>query len=222
MITEMLKNLLALPNSFWDDYAFHNELLTSKISPKRKKELIIETHKCGKGLADNILSTTPDITPSLLINLLNLNVNYINEPFSSEYVMFACFNKPNKVQIFNNTIEKAKSIIDTNNLNDLLCNVDIFDVLLSHEIYHYLEYKMPYIYTNQKLLTLWSFGKFKFKSNIICLNEIGAMTFTQELLNLPYSPYIFDLLFLYSQNEQMAKELYDNIINLSKKKEVVN
>lgn len=222
MIREMIKNLRYLPNSFWDEYAFRNELLIDKISPEEKQEFTEKTHQCGKDLADEILSANPDMSPSLLANSLGLNVSYIDEPFSSEYVMFACFNEPNNVRILNDIIEKSKIIIRDNDLYELLSHVDIGEVLMAHEIYHYLEYTMPNLYTSQKLLTLWRLGKFKYKSKVLCLNEIGAMAFTQKFLDLPYSPYIFDLLFLYTQNKQMAKELYENIMDLATEKEIIN
>ena len=222
MIKEMIKNLLSLPSSFWDEYAFGNELLRNKISPEEKKEFTEKAHQCGKDLAEEILCDNPAMSPSSLANSLGLNVSYIDEPTSSEYVMFACFNEPNNVRILNDIIEKAKIIIRDNNLYELLCHANIGEVLMAHEIYHYLEYKMPTIYTNRKLLTLWTLGKFKYKSNVLCLNEIGAMAFTQKLLDLPYSPYIFDLLLLYTQNKQMARKLYENIMDLSNEKEVIN
>jgi hypothetical protein len=77
-------------------------------------------------------------------------------------------------------------------------------------LYHYLEHSLPGIYTAQKHIVLWKIGPLKNQSRILCLEEIGAMTFAKTLVGLNCSAYLFDVLMLFPRNPQRAKELYTN------------
>lgn len=78
---------------------------------------------------------------------------------------------------------------------------------------------MKEIYTRTERVELWR-KPFSNKSTISCLSEIAAMAFAGKLLDLKVSPYMLDVLLVYSYDKNAAWGLYDEIMNMTK--EAVN
>ena len=96
-------------------------------------------------------------------------------------------------------------------------NVNIEEILLAHEIFHYIEeHNGEDMFTQRETIRLWKFGPFKNDSNIVCLGEIAGMAFAKELLQLPYSPYILDSFLVYLYHPKVAYELYKEIMNINR------
>ena len=51
---------------------------------------------------------------------------------------------------------------------------------------------------------------------------MAAMAFVKELLDLPYSPYVLDVLLVYSYNKKAASALYEEILEAAGIKEREN
>lgn len=220
MIKDMIKDLVELPEGVWDEYALQKEPLKGKITKELKEKLLYNTHLCGKSLAEEVKSEYGNTIPSVLAEKLGLEVFYVQveddgATDGGNYNMFACYYEPNQVKIFNKTVKDATELIKNFELDEILGEVQILEILMAHEIYHYFEYTRKDLYTNQKLLTLWKLGKYKNVSKLVSLNEIGAMEFTKDLLGLPYSPYIFDVLLLYTMNKRLSYHLYESILQLN-------
>jgi hypothetical protein len=100
------------------------------------------------------------------------------------------------------------------NLNTLIDEVNIGDVLIAHEMFHFIEGQNQDIYTKNTKIKLWKLGPIKYHSGIVALGEIAAMSFAKELLSLTYYPNLFDILLLYPQDEKKATALYDEIYEM--------
>ena len=133
-----------------------------------------------------------------------------------EWGIYAFVN-PNKVTIFKDSVDKAIDLIDKENLQELFNNVNIEEILLAHEIFHYIEeHNRDDMFTQTEKIRLWKLGPFKNDSNIVCLGEIAGMAFAKELLQLSYSPYILDSFLVYLYYPKVAYELYKEIMNINR------
>ena len=74
-----------------------------------------------------------------------------------------------------------------------------------------LQVRDPSLYINQKHLRLWKLGPFERHSSLLSLEEIAAMAFAQEMLQLDYTPYVYDVLMLLPQATMEARKLYDRL-----------
>jgi len=131
--------------------------------------------------------------------------------------MFACFEEPNTITVFKDNADATDKLIDENGLREVLGNLKTVDVLISHELYHFLEFTREDVYSAQQKMKVWQIGPFKNVSRIKCLGEIGAMSFARELLGLTYSPNIFNVMMLYAQNPVSAERLFKRITELVKR-----
>ena len=125
--------------------------------------------------------------------------------------MFAQFIQPDEITVFTDCLDKAAA------LGDILPPRErLMDILLAHELFHAVEERNPdKIFTRTEKIELWR-KPFSNKSGIVCLSEIAAMAFARELLGLSFNPYARDGLLVWPDDAVAARELYEEIHDLTK------
>ena len=113
--------------------------------------------------------------------------------------------------LFKDNIGKAQALLTKSKVKLFSHSFD--DIVLAHEIFHYIEEIKPDLYSNTKKIDLWSLGKFyTHTSTLIAPGEISGMAFCRELLQLDTDPNILDYVFLAAFNFDMATQMYENLI----------
>lgn len=217
-IRVMLKELVNVNDEEWGMYAFCREPLNGKFSIEEKLELIEKANFCGRECAKKIREENGNVDVYKIAKNLGIEVDYPQRPNGGGHIIFAQFVNPNKVTVFKDSVDKAVVLIEKENLYDLFNNINIEEILLAHEIFHYIEeHNGDEMFTQTETIRLWKFGPFKNDSNIVCLGEIAGMAFAKELLQLSYSPYILDSFLVYLYHPKVAYDLYKEIINIKSK-----
>lgn len=218
-IQEMLENLIKINDEDWGQYGFRREPLKGKFNNEERLNLIIKSNDCGKEYARKLRETYGDIDTYKLAEKLGLEVNYPDMPNGGGHIIFAQFVEPNKVTIFKDSVDKAVALINKENLSHMFSMVNIEELLLAHEIFHFIEEEnKEEIFTRTEKIRLWTLGPIKNDSNLVCLGEIAGMAFAKELLKIPYSPYILDVFLVYLYNHQAAYALYNEIMTINNSK----
>lgn len=212
MINEMIKELRKIDDINWGLYAFRRDPLDKKISDEDKVSIINESIDCGCMEARMLREKYGEMDSSSYAEKLNIDILEVEAHDDGSYILFAKFNDPNKVSVYMESVRKAEALVQSNDLKNLICGVNIKDVLIAHEMFHFIESQKNDIYTRNKKIQLWNLGPIKYKSGLVVLGEIAAMAFAKELLQLDYSPHLFDVLLLYAHNESQAKEIYNEIV----------
>lgn len=212
-LPDMLRELVPLSREDWGLYAFARENLRGKFSPEEKQALIRGAISCGQQYAREYRASYPHAAPQEIAKSLGLRVLSPEKPsHGGGQVMFACFSPPNEIQIYLDATTRAvRALEESEELRRILGEIDPRQVLIAHELFHYVEETHPDIYTETTKIDLRPLGIFHNHSKIICLGEIAAMAFAQELLGLPYSPYVFDIFLVYLYNKQTASNLFVQI-----------
>ena len=105
-------------------------------------------------------------------------------------------------------------LLETAGLSGLFGNTDVPEMLLAHELFHFLQGKDPTLYVNRKLIVLWRLFGYERRSRILSLEEVASMAFAQRLLGMAVNPYVFDVLMLLPRFPEQAGELYRTIMTL--------
>ena len=215
---EMVQNLLKVDDETWGLYAFSRDILSHRIDRERKKEMICKAMACGTQYAKRIIleSGTPDI--QTIAQSYKLEIEIQNALITGERILFARYTPPNQIEIMEEPVHKAVSLIlkEAPNLIDIFKRDDIIEIILGHEFFHFLEeHNSHEIYTRNEKILLWNFMGFKNYSTINALSEIGAMAFTRELKGLPFSPFLLDFLLYYSYSAHNAEKIYRDILGKS-------
>ena len=203
---------MGLPAQVWDYYAFTREILAGKLTCSEKMDHAEKSRQCGRKLAKDLRDLYREETVEELANLIGVSVDYIQSNSGNAYTEFARYYHPGRVTIYIDNANNTDMLIEQEGLREIIGAVKTADVLLAHELFHFMEFSQPDIYTMRKHILLWKLGPFKNESTIACLEEIGAMEFCKQILGLDYSPYVFDVLMLNACSPQRAKLVYDAII----------
>jgi hypothetical protein len=210
-IIDYVLKLKSITEEEWSTYAFSRDPIGRKISKEKQMELTRKANECGKEQADKLLVRFGKAEVLEYANQLGLKITEKDSEGTESYIVFANFNYPDKITIYNKNVEYMKKMIADEHLEDLLEHVDITSMLLAHEMFHYMEGQDKNIFTQREKVELWSIGRFNNRSKIIAIGEIAAMSFAKELLNISYNPYIFDTLMLYPHNKEKAADLMNEI-----------
>ncbi|WP_066891707.1 hypothetical protein [Clostridium nigeriense] len=211
MIKEKVDFLISMNDEEWGQYAFSRDPLKGKVSYELRKEMIEKANECGKKEAIKLKEKYKDVPIKKIIKRMNIDYIEKNSNVTETYIMFACYNSPNKITIFKKNKTMVEEFIKENDLSSKLEYIDVESVLLAHELFHHIEENNKDIYTKNEKVVLWKIGSYKYKSGLVCIGEIAAMAFAKELLSINYNPYVFDVLMLYPHDKNKATELYKEI-----------
>lgn len=212
-LNEMAQVLSSFSEEDWGIYAFSREPLEGKFTVEQKREYIAKANSCGREWAKRMMAQYETNCPRVLAEKMGMQVKTPKVPVGGELVLFAQYVQPDEITIFTDCVDKAAALQEE-------CGISFFerqslmDVLLAHELFHAVEEQhSEEIYTHTEKVELWR-KPFSNRSRIACLSEIAAMAFAAGLLELECSPYILDVLLVYSYDKNNAWGLYDEILSL--------
>lgn len=207
----MLKYLQSLKDVHWGRYAFSREPLEGKFTSEQKDALTHSAVQCGRVWATWVVKKYKTANPWQIAQAMNIHVECSSQTVGGGELLFAQFVQPNEITIFTNCLNNLQS------LETILPNRDTLkNILLAHELFHAIEEQNKCnIFTHTLKIELWR-KPFSNRSRIVCLSEIAAMAFAQELLGLSFNPYLLDVFLVYSYDQTAANELYSEICDLVK------
>ncbi len=214
-LTEMIDHLLTLSDLSFGCYAWSREPLERKFDQLQKLDYVRKAIDCGQTEAKLLKAQYQTDDPVTIARQMDLRVDTPDTPTGGGHVIFAQYVEPDEVTIFMDAVDKGRQLIADHELAECLENVDVFHLLLAHEIFHAVECKkQDTIFTRTEKVELWK-KPFSNRSGLICLGEIAGMAFAKELLNMTYSPYLFDVLLMYGYQPEAATALYEEIIEIA-------
>lgn len=212
--SEMAEKLGALSEEDWGRYAFSREPLEGRFSDEQKMQYTAKANACGREWALKIAEQYGTRNPKELAEKMGMKVKTPKIPVGGGLVLFAQFVEPDEITIFTDCVDKAAKLYEECRC-EMLQKENLKNTLLAHELFHAVEEQhVKEIYTRTEKVELWR-KPFSNKSTISCLSEIAAMAFAAELLDLNVSPYMLDVLLVYSYDKNAAWGLYDEIMNMA-------
>ena len=217
-LQELAAYLISISDEQWGRYAFSRDPIDRRFTREERSELTRQALDCGEHYAAEALAHGY-AAPEALAEHLGVRVRYPFRPsgaLEGSRVLFAQYITPNKIDIYTDCTQRADEAFAAPELRALLGEVRTADVLLCHELFHYFEHRdRKTVFTETARKDIPIFGCIPNRARILCLGEIAAMRFAQRLLDLPYSPYVYDVLLTYLYNEQAACNLCAEIRSLA-------
>ena len=196
--------LLDRSDEKYAEYLLSQDHLFKKIPDDQRSELTHQAIECGKNAARNFSAT--DLWEYCRQEAIE--INYFTEELKAENFRFvlAEFQLPNRIRINQSLLDEADEFLKE---QEFLKDQRVDEILLAHELYHYLENQQN-LFTIQKQLT-YQIGPFKKQARLHSLSEIAATSFVQELLELRFSPILLNVVLLFpvapDYSQELAKQL---------------
>lgn len=214
MIKTWCQELSCLPDTVWAAYAKSREPLTGRVSREEYETYFHAADLCGMELAQKIRSQWGEISCEELAEKLGVRVERLPMPDGEGILTFAVFEEPDLIRVYTDNAEATRTLIEASGGNEFIGDVDICQMLMAHELFHVLQLREPELYVNEKRIRLWKIGPFVRDSRLLSLEEVAAMAFARELLQMPTTPYLYDVLMLLPQATEQAEKLYRNLLLL--------
>ena len=209
-IKAQLRNLKNLDSKVYARYLVTTDPIQGKIPKDEIDEIINSSMKCGKDEANKLLEKYGNISPSEMAKSLNIDLSHQDKQGLTDYIYFGLFESPNSIIIYDGNIETADNLLKELNIDYF--NVDFKDIVLAHEIFHYIEFHDKSLYSNIRRINLWSLGKlYTHTSPLICTGEIAGMSFAKILIDLDFDPNLLNYIFLVAYDFDKADKLYKRI-----------
>ena len=213
-IKAQLKNLLKLDQESFARYLVSRDPIQGKIPINEIDEVIDSSIKSGKEEAKKLLAKYGTLSPLEIGKKLKLNVKFENKQDTMDFIYFGLFESPRDITIYEGNIKEASNILEQLKIKYLPSNFN--DIVLAHEIFHYIEHHDKTLYSNTRKIKLWSIGKlYTHTSTLVCTGEIAGMSFAKTLLDLDFDPTVLDYIFLIAFDYDKADKLYKRIIKYS-------
>jgi hypothetical protein len=211
-LEEMLAELQTFQEEDWGKYAFRHDPLERKFSSEQKAHYTRAAMECGKNEAVKLMRESEYSTVEALAVSRGLHVEYPETPAGSGAMVFAQYTEPNKIEVFEDCIQRAEKTAREEEVSDMPGSAELKEILLAHEFFHWIEYKnKKTIYTQTEKVELWR-KPFSNKSNILALSEMAAMSFAKSITGSHISPYLLDVLLVYGYNKEAACALYEEMM----------
>ncbi len=184
-------------------YLLAQDHLYRKISLEQQADLIAKAIQCGQAAAADFSQRLPEYLQDQGI---------IVEPFSEETkknqfnFVLAEFQLPNKIRLNERLINEGAALIARQSmLSFFTAAAPLTDILLAHEIFHYIEHQQQ-LFTLQRQLN-YKTGPFKRQARVYALSEIAAGSFVKSLLQLDFHPLLLNPLLIYSVDPEFSYTL---------------
>ena len=214
MIKTWCQELSSLPETVWAAYAKSRDPLNGRLTVDEYLPFYRAARQCGVELAQKARREWGDVPCGELAEKLGVRVERHPMPDGDGILPFAVFEEPDLIRIYTDNAEATRSLIEASGGDEFIGGTDICQMLLAHELFHVLQLREPELYVNQKHIRLWKIGPWIRESRLLSLEEVAAMAFAQELLQLPVNPYLYDVLMLLPQATEQAEKLYRNLLLL--------
>jgi len=211
MIQEFARNLAGFGDDQWLAYNMKREPLAGRLSNTQKHDLYFGAVACGQEQARLMRGARKDATVPELAESLGVKITMDPVVSDGVFTTFATYSTRDGVTIYADNATATDDLIAREGLEDLSGGIAMRDLLLAHELFHFVENRTPDLFIHKKHVLIFKVGALEYRSKLMCLSEVAAMAFAQELTGLPCSPYVFDVIMLYAKNPQRAKQQYDMI-----------
>lgn len=210
---DMILSVEAISDLTWGKYALSKNFSSIRMSEEFKKEIIENSYNCGREQALFLQKRFGRVSLREYFDRFSLKLFEGKAScFIDNQFYLAQFKPPNLVTIYPDNIEKIKEIIFNHEEYTFLKNIDLKESILAHELFHYIESTEKLLYTTTIKVTLWNFFGFFYRSGLTAAGEIAAMSFTRELLSLPYNPFIYSFLLLCANDMNMGKNMIKKLL----------
>ena len=207
---DMVQTLEGVTEEAWGRYAFAREPLERKFTSQEKDAYTVKANACGREWAKRISEKYGTEDPKILAGKMGMKVKMPKVPTGGGVVLFAQYVQPDEITIFTDCVDKAAALEKQCGC-PLLKKERLLEILLAHELFHAVEEQYAgEIFTRTEKIELWR-KPFSNRSVISCLSEIAAMAFARQLSGLSVSPYMLDVLLVYSYDKNTSYGLYDEI-----------
>ena len=211
MLAGWARALLELDEAALVRIAFRDEPLRGKLTEAMKQSLYEGARAEGEARAALLQEDGGALSLDEAAARWGVQVRDSNGSAAAGLGLFAVFHEPDIIEIDGQNAADTDDALQKAGVYETLGAVPTRNILLAHELYHFLAFRDGEGFTAQKHVTLWKLGRFAYKSSVPGLQEIAAMAFAQKATGLVCSPWLYNVFMLAPHNPQRALAVFESM-----------
>lgn len=180
-LKKSIEKLIGLDDKDYGKYHVSIDPIEGKITKDLREEIIENSLRCGYEEADKVLNKFNKRSENLdifqLAKELGITIKIQEAQNALEYIYFGTYEEPAIVTLYSDNIRKGEELVAKHEIQDLQ-GVNLMEIILAHEIFHFIESKNKNLFINTFRIKLWKLGPYTHTSELICTGEIAGMAFT--------------------------------------------
>lgn len=172
-----------------------------KLPLDKKLEILEHTYQVSKDFYNELVNNFGNLKASEYATTIGVPVLYVNEEDSYNYNYIGLYSEKSKnISVNLYVVNRIQKAIKEYGLDEVIDSDIITQVVIGHELFHYMQELHPDTYIEKKQFDTKVFGIFKVKTQYLILEEIAAIYFSKLITNLPYNPLIYNKINAKSKN----------------------
>lgn len=204
MSREVIKEILEVSDEKWWESIFRRDPMYHRLDNSQKANFIDYGVKCGLDYAVEIQERYQGKRLSEIIEILGIDVLQKTTYGIDGLLVFAQFSAPKTITLFMKNLELFDDYIKKEQVNDLPGSLNLVELLIAHELFHYFEENDPKLKISDVRFQSFKLGPIKLTSKLIAVSEIAAMNFAKEITNSVVNPCVLDILLQLPHNYERA------------------
>lgn len=202
-LAETLEKLINKNDEDFYVTMLNQDLTARKFSYDKKKEIVANVLKVTEQFKQVLIKKFGERKPTDYSQLLGVPVKFIEEKDAFSYNFIGKYYEKDKQIVVNlYVVNQIADYIRAKQVDNLLDTEIISQVVVAHELFHYMQELYPDTFIEQKLYESKILGLFKIKTKLVVLEEIGAVSFSKTLSNLSYNPLIYNKMYAMAKNKR--------------------
>lgn len=194
---ELIEKIADVCDGTWYSRVLKNHPASCKLSEKEEEEILFCSTETAETYASEFKGRYGNVSGVSLAGAMGLSIKRTAEELRRPFLYMGILEPEEGTIVLNDsTLNAIKGFIRENDLSGIIRDEALEEVVLFHEIFHWIEENTPGIYTRSKMLKRPVWNLFPRSRGLDGAGEVGAIHFSKIMSGLPYSPCLYEMCLL--------------------------
>ncbi|MDR1772669.1 MAG: hypothetical protein LBS02_18865 [Hungatella sp.] len=193
----LIEKIAAVEDVKWYSRVLKSHPASCKLSKQEEKEILFYSMQTAETYALELKKRYGSVSGVSLAKAMGLSIKRRSEELRRPFLYMGIFEPEEGTVILNDsTLNAMKGFIKEYGFADLIREDALEEVVLFHEIFHWIEENTPGIYTRSKMLKRPVWNLFPRSRGLDGAGEVGAIHFSKIMSGISYSPCLYEMCLL--------------------------
>ncbi|MBE7720502.1 MAG: hypothetical protein E7243_13440 [Lacrimispora celerecrescens] len=194
---ELIEKNAAVHDVKWYSRVLKNQPASCELSKEEEREILFYSMETAEKYASQLKKDYGAVSGASLAGTLGLTIKRTKEELRKPFLYMGIYEPEEGTVILNDsTLNAIKGFIKEYGLTEIIREEALEEIVLFHEIFHWIEENTPGIYTRSKMLKRPVWNLFPKSRGLDGAGEVGAIHFSKIMSGVSYSPCLYEMCLL--------------------------
>ncbi|GLC80141.1 hypothetical protein LBYZC6_22550 [Lacrimispora brassicae] len=194
---ELIEKIAAVHDVTWYSRVLKNHPASCELSKEEEQEVLFYSMQTAEKYASELKKGYGTVSGVSLAGNMGLSIKRTKEELRKPFLYMGIYEPEEGTVILNDsTLNAIKGFIKEYDLTEIIREETLEEIVLFHEIFHWIEENTPGIYTRSKMLKRPVWNLFPRSRGLDGAGEVGAIHFSKIMSGISYSPCLYEICLL--------------------------